>query len=576
MSFDGSTIHELAYELNNELSGCKINKIAQPENEELLLTIKGNGKTNRLLISSNASLPLIYLTNTKKESPLSAPNFCMVLRKYLNNGTIKSISQIDFERVIKIEIEHLNELKDLSTKYLYIEIMGKHSNIIFTNSENVIIDSIKHISYAISSVREVLPGKEYFIPKQENKISPLSVTKSEFMEILSKPTTVSKAIYKSFTGISPFIAIGIADNANIDADYSTDALSSEMKDSLYVRFEEYISDISCNRYNPNIILENGIPKDFAPVILKSFDNIVEFDNMSSLLESYYSERNRITNIRQRSSDIRKIVQIHIERAAKKLDIQKKQLDDTNNMDKFKLYGELLMTYGQNLPSGEKEITVNNYYTNEDVTIRLDKDLTGIENAKKFYNKYNKYKRTKDALIPQIEQTEASLEHLKAIDASIMLCENEADLKGVKDELIQYGYIKKNSKGKKKQAKSKPLHFVTEDGYHIYVGKNNLQNDELTFNFAKGNDWWFHSKKIHGSHVIVKVKDNEELPDHIFEIAANVAAYYSSARESNKVEIDYVQKKEVKKPSGAVPGYVIYYTNYSMIATPSLDGVQIAK
>lgn len=576
MSFDGSTIHELAYELNNELSGCKINKIAQPENEELLLTIKGNGKTNRLLISSNASLPLIYLTNTKKESPLSAPNFCMVLRKYLNNGTIKSISQIDFERVIKIEIEHLDELKDLSTKYLYIEIMGKHSNIIFTNSENVIIDSIKHISYAISSVREVLPGKEYFIPKQENKISPLSVTKSEFMEILSKPTTVSKAIYKSFTGISPFIAIGIADNANIDADYSTDALSSEMKDSLYVRFEEYISDISCNRYNPNIILENGIPKDFAPVILKSFDDIVEFDNMSSLLESYYSERNRITNIRQRSSDIRKIVQIHIERAAKKLDIQKKQLDDTNNMDKFKLYGELLMTYGQNLPSGEKEITVNNYYTNEDVTIRLDKELTGIENAKKFYNKYNKYKRTKDALIPQIEQTEASLEHLKAIDASIMLCENEADLKGVKDELIQYGYIKKSNKGKKKQAKSKPLHFVTEDGYHIYVGKNNLQNDELTFNIAKGNDWWFHSKKIHGSHVIVKVKDNEELPDHIFEIAANVAAYYSSARESNKVEIDYVQKKEVKKPSGAVPGYVIYYTNYSMIATPSLDGVQIAK
>ncbi len=576
MSFDGSTIHELAYELNNELSGCKINKIAQPENEELLLTIKGNGKTNRLLISSNASLPLIYLTNTKKESPLSAPNFCMVLRKYLNNGTIKSISQIDFERVIKIEIEHLDELKDLSTKYLYIEIMGKHSNIIFTNSENVIIDSIKHISYAISSVREVLPGKEYFIPKQENKISPLSVTKSEFMEILSKPTTVSKAIYKSFTGISPFIAIGIADNANIDADYSTDALSSEMKDSLYVRFEEYISDISCNRYNPNIILENGIPKDFAPVILKSFDDIVEFDNMSSLLESYYSERNRITNIRQRSSDIRKIVQIHIERAAKKLDIQKKQLDDTNNMDKFKLYGELLMTYGQNLPSGEKEITVNNYYTNEDVTIRLDKELTGIENAKKFYNKYNKYKRTKDALIPQIEQTEASLEHLKAIDASIMLCENEADLKGVKDELIQYGYIKKSNKGKKKQAKSKPLHFVTEDGYHIYVGKNNLQNDELTFNIAKGNDWWFHSKKIHGSHVIVKVKDNEELPDHIFEIAANVAAYYSSARESNKVEIDYVQKKEVKKPSGAVPGYVIYYTNYSMVATPSLDGVQIAK
>ncbi len=574
MSFDGSTIHELAYELNNELSNCKINKIAQPENEELLLTIKGNGKTNRLLISSNASLPLIYLTNNRKESPLTAPNFCMVLRKYLNNGTIRNISQVDFERVIKIEIEHLDELKDLSTKYLYIEIMGKHSNIIFTDKDNIIIDSIKHISHAVSSIREVLPGRDYFIPRQENRINPLTATRDEFMKILEKPTTVSKAIYKSFVGVSPSIAIGICENADVDADFATDALSLEMKNLLYMRFSEYISDISNNVYKPNIMFENGIPKDYAPVILKGHNDIKRFDNMSELLESYYSERNRITNIKQRSSDIRKIVQIHIERAAKKLDIQKKQLDDTNNMDKFKLYGELLMTYGQTLPSGQKEITVNNYYTNEDISIHLDKDLNGIENAKKFYNKYNKYKRTKDALIPQIKQTKESLEHLKAIEASIMLCENESDLKGVKDELIQYGYIKKGGKKNKRQAKSKPLHFVTEDGYHIYVGKNNLQNDELTFNFAKGNDWWFHSKKIHGSHVIVKVKDNEELPDHIFEIAANVAAYYSSARNSSKVEIDYIQKKEIKKPSGAVPGFVIYYTNYSIVATPSLDGVKL--
>ncbi|HAQ52293.1 MAG TPA: hypothetical protein DCR12_05960, partial [Lachnospiraceae bacterium] len=349
MSFDGSTIHELAYELNNELSNCKINKIAQPENEELLLTIKGNGKTNRLLVSSNASLPLIYLTNNRKESPLTAPNFCMVLRKYLNNGTIRNISQVDFERVIKIEIEHLDELKDLSTKYLYIEIMGKHSNIIFTDKDNIIIDSIKHISHAVSSIREVLPGRDYFIPRQENRINPLTATRDEFMKILDKPTTVSKAIYKSFVGVSPSIAIGICENADVDADFATDALSLEMKNLLYMRFSEYISDISNNVYKPNIMFENGIPKDYAPVILKGHNDIKRFDNMSELLESYYSERNRITNIKQRSSDIRKIVQIHIERAAKKLDIQKKQLDDTNNMDKFKLYGELLMTYGQTLP-----------------------------------------------------------------------------------------------------------------------------------------------------------------------------------------------------------------------------------
>lgn len=574
MSFDGSTIHELAYELNNELSGCKINKIAQPENEELLLTIKGNGKTNRLLISSNASLPLIYLTSTRKESPMQAPNFCMVLRKYINNGTIKSITQVDFERVIKIEIEHLDELKDLSTKFLYVEIMGKHSNIIFTNSDNVIIDSIKHISYAVSSVREVLPGRNYFIPPQEYRISPLNVTRDDFMKILEKPTTVSKAIYKSFIGISPFIAIGICENADVDADFSTNTLDSGMKNLLYVRFSEYISDITNNDYKPNIILENNIPKDYAPVILKGHNDIERFDNMSALLEKFYSERNRITNIKQRSSDIRKIVQIHIERNAKKLDILRKQLDDTEKSDKFKLYGELLMTYAQNLPVGEKKITVNNYYTNEEITISLDPTLNGIENSKKYYNKYNKCKRTKEAIIPQIEQTREALEHLKTIDASIMLCENEGDLKGIKDELIEYGYIKKNYKNKKRQVKSKPLHFVTKDGYHIYVGKNNLQNDELTFNFAKGNDWWFHSKKIHGSHVIAKVKDNEELPDHIFEIAANVAAYYSSARESSKVEIDYIQKKHIKKPNTAVPGFVVYYTNYSIVATPSLEEVKL--
>ena len=573
MSFDGTTIHELAYELNNELSGGKINKIAQPESEELLLTIKSNGKNHLLLISSNASLPLIYLTMSKKESPITAPNFCMVLRKYIGSGVIKSITQIDFERIIRLEIEHLDELKDLSTKYLYVEIMGKHSNIIFTHNNNVIIDAIKHISYATSSVREVLPGKDYFIPAQENRANPLTANEFSFSDNLSKPTTVSKAIYTSYTGLSPFIATAICEDAGIDADMSCDALDRDMVNVLSRAFCDYMNKVKSNTYEPYIILENEQPKDYASIRFNTFNNIRPYDNMSELLEAYYSKKNRITNIKQRSTDIRKIVQIHIERASKKLNIQRKQLKDTEKADKYKLYGELLMTYAQNLPAGDKNITVNNYYTNEDITIPLDSTLSGIDNSKKYYNKYNKCKRTKEAIVPQIEQTELSLEHLKAIESSIMLCENEADLKEVKDELISYGYIKRSGKNKKKSAKAKPLHFVTEDDYHIYVGKNNMQNDELTFKFATGNDWWFHAKKIHGSHVIVKTKDNEELPDRIFEIAANIAAYYSSGRDSSKVEIDYIQKKHVKKPNSAVPGFVIYYTNYSMVATPSLEGVR---
>ena len=572
MSFDGSTIHELAYELNNELAGGKINKIAQPENEELQLTIKANGKNHRLLISSNASLPLIYLTDNRKESPITAPNFCMVLRKYIGNGTIKTVTQICFERVIKLEIEHLDDLRDMCTKFLYVEIMGKHSNIIFTDSDNVIIDAIKHISFATSSVREVLPGREYFIPAQEDKINPLVVSKYEFIDTISKPTKVSKAIYGSFTGISPFIAVNICNEAGIDADVSIESLTDDELERLGDTFTIYMDKIKENQYEPNVILVNDEPKDYASVRFSTYSDIKPYNNMSKLLESYYSERNRITNIKQRSTDIRKIVQIHIERASKKLNIQRKQLEDTDKADKFKLYGELLMTYAQNLPAGDKKITVNNYYTNEEVTIPLDDTLTGIENSKRYYNKYNKCKRTKEAIVPQIEQTTKSIDHLKAIESSIMLCENEADLKGIKDELIEYGYIKRSGKNKKRSLKAKPLHFVTEDDYHIYVGKNNIQNDELTFKFATGNDWWFHSKKIHGSHVIVKVKDNEELPDHIFEIAANVAAYYSAGRDSSKVEIDYIQKKHVKKPAGAAYGFVVYYTNYSMVATPSLEGV----
>lgn len=574
MSFDGSTIHELAYELNECLSNGKINKISQPEAEEIIITVKSHGNTHRLLISSNASLPLIYLTSAKKESPIACPNFCMVLRKYIGNGTIKSITQVDFERVIRIEIEHLNELRDISLKYLYIEIMGKHSNIIFTDADKKIIDAIKHISFAVSSVREVLPQKNYFIPPQDKKIDPFHIDKNVFYNMLDKPVSVSKAIYTSFIGISPFIATSICNDCNIDADFMSNALDDDMLHILYNAFSDYIDNIKNNRFVPHVIMIDNEPKDYACVRFNSYDDIVQYDNMSSLLEVYYSEKNRITSIKQKSSDIRKIVQIHIERSSRKLDIQNKQLEDTSKADKFQLYGELLMTYGQNMQSGNDKVTVNNYYTNEDVIIKLDPMLNGIDNAKKYYNKYNKCKRTKDALLPQIEETKKSLHHLQTIEASIMLCENEADLSEIKDELIAYGYIKKIKDKKKKTPKSKPLHFVTEDDYHIYVGKNNLQNDELTFKLANGNDWWFHSKKIHGAHVIVKTKNNESLPDHIFEIAANIAAYYCEARDSNKVEIDYVLRKEIKKPSGAVPGYVIYYTNYSMIATPSLDGVEL--
>ena len=278
----------------------------------------------------------------------------------------------------------------------------------------------------------------------------------------------------------------------------------------------------------------------------------------------------MTRIRQKSSDLRRIVQTALERNSKKYSLQLKQLKDTGKKEKYKVYGELINTYGYGLEDGCKSFQALNYYTNEEIAVPLDPSLSPQANAKKYFEKYAKLKRTEDALTTQIAETKEEIQHLESISASLDIALNESDLVQIKEELTQYGYIKKHSIGKKKTSvKSKPFHYLSSDGYHIYVGKNNYQNDELTFKFATGNDWWFHAKGTAGSHVIVKSSD-EELPDRVFEEAGSLAAYYSKGRTAPKVEIDYIQKKHVKKPNGSKPGFVVYYTNYSLMAVPDIQ------
>lgn len=298
--------------------------------------------------------------------------------------------------------------------------------------------------------------------------------------------------------------------------------------------------------------------------------------MSKVLEQYYAEKDAITRIRQKSSDLRRIVQTALERNRKKFDLQAKQMKDTEKMEKYKVYGELINTYGYNLESGCKSFQALNYYTNEEITIPLDPTMTPQENAKKYFDKYNKLKRTAQALEEQLQDTETEILHLESISTALDIALLESDLSQIKEELQEYGYIKKHYTGKKKVlAKSKPLHYLSSDGYDIYVGKNNYQNEELTFKFATGNDWWFHAKKMAGSHVIVKSR-NEELPDRTFEEAGKLAAYYSSGRTAPKVEIDYIQKKHVKKPNGSKPGFVVYYTNYSLMIEPDISGLKLIE
>lgn len=587
MAFDGITIANITKELAKTLLGGRIYKIAQPESDELLLTIKNNGGQYRLLLSADASLPMVYLTENNKPSPMTAPGFCMLLRKHLQNARITAISQPGLERVIHLHLEHLNELGDLCEKKLIVEIMGKHSNIIFCDEQDRIIDSIKHISGMVSSVREVLPGRPYFIPQTQNKWNPLRFSaryteedtplfhkSPEDGEALTyvnlsahmhdKPMPLYKALYTTYTGLSPIIAQELCYRAGIDADMPANVLEEDALHAVCQALTDMMEQTVAGNFSPVIIYDGREPIEYAafPLTLYSDKTSQTFASVSDVLERYYAERSTVSRIRQKSVDLRRIVQTALERNVKKYDLQMRQMKDTERKDKYKVYGELINAYGYNVEPEAKSMEALNYYTDEMITIPLDSTLTPQENAQKYFDKYGKLKRTFEALSELTVQVKEEIEHLESILAALDIAMQEEDLVQIREELIESGYIRRKSGSKKAKVTSKPFHYVSSDGFHIYVGKNNFQNDELTFKFANGGDWWFHAKQIPGSHVILKT-EGAEVPDRAFEEAARLAAYYSKGREQDKVEIDYVQKKHVKKPAGAKPGFVVYYTNYSM-------------
>ena len=583
MAFDGITVSAVVSQLRETLTGGRIYKIAQPENDELLLTIKTKeGGQTRLLLSAGASLPLIYLTETNKQAPMTAPGFCMLLRKHLQNGRITDVTQPGLERIVQIHVEHLNEMGDLCRKVLILELMGKHSNLIFINDEDMIIDSIKHISGMVSSVREVLPGRPYFIPMTQDKKDPLTVTEAEFKEIIcSKTTAIYKALYTSFTGLSPQISQEICAVASVDGDASTalfaaDVNGKELLDRLYQAFATAIERVKNREFTPAIIYENNAPVDFYVLPCISYPAEVQkaFSSVSALLETYYAEKSTVTRIRQKSVDLRRIVQTALERNIKKYDLQIRQMQDTEKKDKYKIYGELLNTYGYGVEPGAKSMEALNYYTNEIITIPLDPQLTATENAKKYFDKYGKLKRTYEALSKLTLEVKEEIDHLESIQNALDIALLEEDLTQIKEELIESGYIHRRGGNRKVKITSKPFHYISSDGFHMYVGKNNYQNEELTFKFANGGDWWFHAKGMPGSHVIVKT-NGEELPDNTFEEAARLAAYYSKGKGQEKVEIDYVERKHVKKPNGSKPGFVVYYTNYSMMIDCDISNLKLA-
>ncbi len=587
MAFDGITMAAVADELKKTIVEGRISKIAQPEEDELIITIHTSSGNVKLLISADASLPLIYLTENNKQGPITAPNFCMLLRKHIQGGRIVSVSQPGLERNLFIEVEHLDEMGDICRKKLIFELMGKHSNIIFTDSDNRIIDSIKRVSFAVSSLREVLPGKEYVFPQTQDKAELLEESKEaaddpkKILEPMSKTDPAYKAVYGGFKGVSPVMANEICYEAGIDADRPLNDLEDADKEKMAARLMKLADDIAGGRFKPCIAYKGGKPLEFAAMELTMYNTadtrLDHMDSVSALLEKFYREKNITVRIRQRSADLRHLVQVALERNSKKYDLQIKQLKDTEGRDKYRIYGELLTAYAYQIAPGSRSAQVDNYYSGEKLTIPLDEQLTATENAQRYFDKYGKQKRTYEALSSLIKDVEADIEHLRSIQTSLDIALGEEDLIQIRQELAESGYIRKTGgKGKKEKVTSKPFHYISSDGYDIYVGKNNFQNDELTFKFANGGDWWFHAKKIPGSHVVLRVKQGEEVPDRAFEEAAKLAAYYSQGRDQEKIEVDYVKRKEVKKPGGAKPGFVVYYTNYSMATDSDISALQLVE
>lgn len=585
MALDGLVINSLVKELSSQLVDGKIDKIYQPEEDELLLNIRNNGTNYKLLMSANSSNPRVYTTKShNKKNPMKAPLFCMLLRKHIQNGRIIKIEQPDFERIIKITIESLDELKIRKSKDLIIEIMGRHSNIILVdNEENKVLDSIKRVPLSVSRYRQVLPGQKYINPPSQNKLNPIdSIDEKTFIDALlnSSKSELYKSIYSSFEGISPVIAKEICIRAKLDIDININHIDRKDFKSLYEIFNRLFNQIKNHIFFPCIAIDKRLNKiiDFSCIKLTMFNHFsfIENDSINYILETYYLEKDVKERIHQKSQSLRKSISTKLDRLYKKSKKQNEELLESKNADIYKINGELLTAYIYMIQKGMEEVEVVNFYdpNNENVLIKLDKRLTPSKNAQKYFKKYNKLKTALVEITEQLKITEEEINYLENIMLSITNCESIDELDEIKEELIKVGYVKGKikDKGKSKKIKetnvlkTKPYEFLSSDGFTIYVGKNNKQNDYLTLKMAINSDMWLHTKNIPGSHVIIRF-DGEEIPETTIFEAAMLAAYYSKGKMSSKVPVDYTLKKNVKKPSGAKPGMVIYETNSTMYVTP---------
>ena len=562
MALDGIYLYSLINELKDFAINSKIDKVNQPEKDEIILTLRGKG-TKKLLISSSSNYPRLHFTTINKINPLKAPVFCMVLRKYLIGGKIIDITQYSTDRIISIDIENKDELGFDSKYSLIVEIMARHSNITLVRKrDNKIMESIKHIHSNKNSYRVLYPGATFIMPPTSNKLNPFSFTKEELKNLLKENINFNESIFsKIITGVGKNLSNDLfIEYKNKFNDLTIDNLSLFITDY----FKNILKD------NKNILFfKDGKVVDFYFKDLISLNNCEKkyFESHSDTLDNFYATKDKQDRLHSKGLDIQRLINTNIERCLKKIKILEKTLKECEAKEDYRIKGELLTSYIYGFKKGDKDVSVLNYYSeNEEyLKIPLDENKTPSENIQFYFKKYNKLKNAEEASINQLSINEDELNYLNSVLTSLETADNYADIEEIKKELIETGYVRfRKEKNKNKIKTNKPLHFISSDGIDIYVGKNNIQNDYLTLKFAEKTDTWLHTKIIPGSHVIIKGKNITE--STLLE-AATLAAFYSKGKNSTKVPVDYTLVKNVKKPSGAKPGMVIYSTNKTLYIDP---------
>ncbi|MGN1397913.1 MAG: NFACT family protein [Streptococcus gallolyticus] len=544
MSFDGFFLHHLTKELQEELLYGRIQKVNQPFERELVLTIRNNRKNYKLLLSAHPVFGRVQITTADLQNPQTPNTFTMIMRKYLQGAVIESITQIENDRILEIAFSNKNEIGDNIKVTLVIEIMGKHSNIILIDkAESKIIESIKHIGFSQNSYRTILPGSTYLAPPKTEAKNPFTVSDEKLFELLQTEDLAPRNLQKLFQGLGRDTA------ENLAAQLSNDKLK---------QFRAFFA----RPCQPNMT-----DKSFAAVLFDKSDK--QFDSLSELLDVFYQDKAERDRVNQQSSDLIHRVQTELDKNIKKLGKQEKELLATENAEEFRQKGELLTTYLTLVPNNQDQVELDNYYTNEKIVIALDKSLTPSQNAQRYFKKYQKLKEAVKHLTGLIQETKDTITYLESVETALNHA-SISDIEDIREELVETGFVKRRTRDKRHKRK-KPEQYLASDGKTIImVGRNNLQNDELTFKMAKKGELWFHAKDIPGSHVLIK--DNLNPSDEVKTDAAELAAYYSKARLSNLVQVDMIEAKKLNKPTGGKPGFVTYTGQKTLRVTPTEEKI----